>query len=82
MLRARPIQLGAANCAMRLAASLSFLAVFNVAQRRAYRRARARPLHHPLCFTFFVKGCDAFAGFIRVARLQVILQRKIDIFLH
>src|ERR1700746_2709221 len=45
-------------------------------------RAGRLPLAYPLWFSFFVKGCDAFKGFVRFARLQVILQRKIDIILH
>ena len=39
-------------------------------------------LHDPLCLSLLVKGCDAFTGFIRFARLQMILQRKFDIFLY
>ena len=37
---------------------------------------------HPAWLALFVKGGDAFACFIRFARLHMIFQRKIDISLH
>ena len=39
-------------------------------------------LLRPVWPALFVEGRDAFARFLRFARLEVMLQRKIDIFLH
>jgi uncharacterized protein DUF5684 len=51
-------------------------------KRRRNRYRLSAPLHQPVRLALFVKCGDAFAGFSRFASLHVILERKVDIFLH